>query len=103
MVLDVGRQQPEGAEESGVEGDHRPAHLQRPRHAAGVDGTAAAEGEQDGLPQVAAALGGNGSHRPDHGGVGQQVHPVGGLDQIQAQGSGNLFRQGLLGLVAVER
>ena len=102
MVLDVGGQQPEGAEQSGVEGDHGPGHLQGACHAAGVDGAAAAEGEQNGLPQVAAALGGDGPHGPDHGGVGQQVDAVGRLDQVQPQGGGDLFGEGLLGLAAVE-
>src|SRR5215472_11876962 len=85
VVLHLGLEETEGAPHAGSGGHEDGGDLERPRHLRGEERAVAAEGDEGELLRIAAALDGDGAHRPRHPRASQEVDAVGGLVEFEVE------------------
>src|SRR5215469_3592684 len=85
VVLHLGLEETEGAPHAGSGGHEDGGDLERPRHLRGEERAVAAEGDEGELLRIAAALDGDGAHRPRHPRASQEIDAVGGLMEVEVE------------------
>ena len=88
LVLDIGKQEPEGAEQAG-DGRHDDArHVECLGHARRMHPAVAADGDEGQSGRIASALDGNTPHGAHHVGADQAVNAIGRLNHILVEIAG---------------